>query len=70
MLRRFLLLILILCLADRAAEWLKADAEIPDDPELEVDPKAPQYGYSAKSALQLERKEDMKARGLLCMAPM
>jgi hypothetical protein len=45
-------------------EWLKAGAEIPDDAELEVDLTAPQYGYSAKSQLQLERKEDMKARGL------
>jgi hypothetical protein len=45
-------------------EWLKAGAEIPDDPELEVDLTAPQYGYSAKQQIQLEKKEDMKARGL------
>jgi len=45
------------------AEWLKT-AQIPDDPELEVDLCGPQYGYSNKSQIQLERKEDMKSRGL------
>lgn len=43
---------------------LKAGAQIPDDPELEVDLTGPQYGYSNKSQIQLEKKEDMKARGL------
>ena len=47
-----------------AAEWLKAGAQIPDDPELEVDLTGPQYGYSNKSQIQLEKKEDMKSRGL------
>jgi hypothetical protein len=28
---------------------------------------SPQYGYSSKSQVQLERKEDMKARG--CASP-
>ena len=46
-----------------AAEWLKT-AQIPDDPELEVDLTGPQYGYSNTSQIQLEKKEDMKARGL------
>jgi len=50
-----------------AADWLKAGAEIPDDPELEIDLVSPQYGFSAKSQIQLERKEDMKARG--CASP-
>src|SRR5262249_52538949 len=45
-------------------EWLAAGAEIPDDPEIEIDLTGPQYGYSNKSQIQLERKEDMKARGL------
>jgi hypothetical protein len=45
-------------------EWLKAQAEIPDDPELETDLTAPEYGFSAKQQIQLERKEDMKKRGL------
>src|SRR5215468_1708423 len=47
-----------------AADWLRAGAQIPDDPELEVDLTGPQYGYSNKSQIQLEKKEDMKARGL------
>ena len=46
-----------------AADWLHAGAEIPDDPELETDLTAPQYGFSAKQQIQLEKKEDMKSRG-------
>jgi hypothetical protein len=46
------------------SDWLKAGAEIPDDPEIEVDLTGPQYGYSSKSQIQLERKEDQKSRGL------
>lgn len=46
------------------SEWLKAGAEIPDDPELESDLTGPQYGFSSKQQIQLERKEDMKKRGL------
>lgn len=45
-------------------EALKAGMEIPDDPELEVDLTAPQYGFSAKQQIQLEKKDDMKKRGL------
>lgn len=48
----------------RAKEWLQAIAEIPDDPELETDLTAPQYGFSSKGQIQLERKEDLKKRGL------
>lgn len=44
--------------------WLSAGAQIPDDPELEADLTGPEYGFSPKSAIQLERKEDMKSRGL------
>lgn len=44
-------------------DWL-ATAEIPDDPELDTDLTAPQYFYSAKNQIQLEKKEDMKKRGL------
>ena len=47
-----------------AANWLKAGAQIPDDPALEIDLTGPQYGYSNKSQIQLEKKEDMNARGL------
>lgn len=45
-------------------DWLLAGAEIPDDPELESDLTSPEYGFSSKSQIQLERKEDMKKRGL------
>jgi hypothetical protein len=45
-------------------EWLGAGCEIPDDPELAGDLSGPQYGFSAKQQIQLERKEDMKKRGL------
>lgn len=44
--------------------WLMAGAEIPDDPELEADLTGPEYGFSNKQQIQLERKEDMKLRGL------
>jgi len=43
-------------------DWLKAGAEIPDDPEVEVDLTGVQYGYSPKQQIQLEKNEDMKAR--------
>jgi hypothetical protein len=46
------------------ADWLKAGAEIPDEAEMETDLTGPQYGYSNKSQIQLEKKEDMKARGM------
>ena len=43
--------------------WLK-DADIPDDPEIESDLTGPEYFFSAKNQIQLEKKEDMKKRGL------
>jgi hypothetical protein len=46
------------------ADWLKASAEIPDDPEMEIDLTGPQYGFSAKNQIQLEKKSDLKSRGL------
>lgn len=45
-------------------DWLHAGAEIPDDPELESDLTGPQYGFSNKQQVQLEKKEDMKKRSL------
>jgi hypothetical protein len=45
-------------------DWVNAGAEIPDDPELATDLTGPEYGFSAKQQIQLERKEDMKKRGL------
>lgn len=43
---------------------LKGGIEIPDDPELEADLTGPEYGFSNQSQVQLEKKDDMKARGL------
>ena len=44
-------------------EWLEQGA-IPDDPELEADLTGLEYAYNTAGAVQLERKEDMKKRGL------
>lgn len=44
-------------------DWLKIGA-IPDDPELESDLTGPEYAFSNKNQIQLEKKEDMKKRGL------
>ena len=44
-------------------EWLKGGA-IPDDPELSADLTGVEYGFNIDNAIQLERKEDMKKRGL------
>jgi hypothetical protein len=44
--------------------WLKAGGALPDDPELEAELTQVEYGFNARDELQLERKEDMKARGL------
>jgi len=43
--------------------WIET-AQVPDDPELETDLTGPEYGFSSKNQIQLERKEDMKKRGL------
>ena len=47
----------------RMRDWL-ATADIPDDPEMESDLTGPEYFFSSKNQIQLERKEDMKKRGL------
>lgn len=44
-------------------DWLP-EADIPDDPELDDELTSVEYGYSTKGAIQLEKKEDMKKRGL------
>jgi hypothetical protein len=41
----------------KMGEWLKSRAEIPDDPEMEVDLCGLQYGHSSKQQIQLERKK-------------
>jgi hypothetical protein len=38
-------------------DWLNGPAEIPDDSQLATDLTGPQYNYSPKQQLQLERKE-------------
>jgi hypothetical protein len=54
----------------RAEVWglmrdaLRAGLELPDDPEVETDLTGLQYGFSAKQQVQLERKEDLRRRGL------
>jgi hypothetical protein len=48
----------------RMRDWLAAGGSLPDDRELEADLIGPQYGFDVKERYQLERKEDMKARGL------
>lgn len=44
-------------------DWLMTGS-IPDDPELEADLTAPEYFHSNKNQIQLERKDDMKSRGV------
>lgn len=45
-------------------EWLEGGGCLPYDPELETDFTSPQYGYDNKMRIQVESKDDMKARGL------
>lgn len=45
-------------------EWLKAGGCVEDDEELVSDLTGVEYGYTPKNQLKLEKKEDMKARGL------
>lgn len=44
-------------------DWLKGGA-IPNDPQLIADLIGVEYGYDAQNALILEKKDDMKKRGL------
>lgn len=49
----------------RAREWLmQGDVILPKDDDLRYDLTAPEYFYDLKQRLQLESKEDMKARGV------
>ena len=45
-------------------DWLMVGADIPDDPELAADLTGPEYTYSRKNQILLEKKADMKKRGL------
>jgi len=44
--------------------WLQSGGAIPDDADLRVDLEGPEYGYDALNRIELERKDDMKRRGL------
>lgn len=47
-----------------AKEWLATGGAIHDDAELEAQLTGVEYGFNAHNEIQLERKEDMKKRGL------
>ena len=50
---------------DRMRSWVKELASISSgDRDLIADLTGPEYGYNARERMQLERKEDMKKRGL------
>lgn len=46
------------------AAWLKEGGDIPDDYELKQDLIGPEYSYTSSQQLLLEKKENMKRRGL------
>ena len=46
-----------------AKKWLET-GDIPDEAEFETDLTGVEYFYTDKFTIQLERKEDMEARGL------
>ncbi|MCF1431337.1 MAG: terminase [Shewanella sp.] len=49
----------------RLRNWLSGEVDIPDDPELADELCGLEYGYTAtRFQIQLEKKEDMKGRGL------
>jgi hypothetical protein len=48
----------------RMKGWIKEGGAIPDDAMLKTDLTGIQYGFEHSGRLQLERKEDMKKRGL------
>jgi hypothetical protein len=45
-------------------EWCRAGGCLPDDPALLAELGAVEYGYDAADAILLERKDDMRRRGL------
>lgn len=49
---------------DRMREAINAGVELPDDHELADELSAIEYGYTASQQLQLEKKSDLKKRGL------
>lgn len=49
----------------RTLDWLKAGGDIPNNPQLIVDLTSVEYKYDTADRLQLEKKEDMKKRGIM-----
>jgi len=48
----------------RGREWLKTGGSIEDDPALRQQLEGREYGFNAHNEIVLERKDDMKKRGL------
>lgn len=48
----------------RMRDWLKDRGMIAANPELEFDLLGPEYSYDANNRIQLEKKDDMKKRGI------
>jgi len=48
----------------RMRQWLKSGGAIPDDAELAADLTGVEYGYTIHNEILLEKKDDMKKRGL------
>ena len=48
----------------RAKEWFDSGVDIPDEPELSDQATGIQYEFDAKERVRIEKKADMKARGL------
>jgi phage terminase large subunit len=45
-------------------DWLKDRGSFLPNAELEFDLQGPEYSYDSKNRIQLEKKEDMKKRGI------
>jgi hypothetical protein len=48
----------------RGREWLQTGGAIEDDPELCAELESREYGYDSNNYIKLEKKDDMKKRGL------
>lgn len=48
----------------RMREWLRDRGSIESNAELEFDLQGPEYSYDNKNRIQLEKKDDMKKRGI------
>ena len=49
---------------DKTRDWLKGGGSIDNNPDLRDDLVGPEYGYNVRGKLVIEKKEDMKKRGL------